>query len=436
MGRTRSWTGPGVRILAVLASLALVAAACGDDNGGADNTTTTAEQAEPTDPTIDFDVELDDALLEANAAAFAPEEPGATLQMEDVAGSDAGFVAVGYETEADADVPAAAAAWRSEDGWDWERIVDDTFDDAARIEAVVATDDGFVGVGSEGRSRDDAAVWRSDDGRDWERVEGNDDAFAGGNMLDVAVGADGLVAVGAVHVEHPDTDFAVHAAIWRSDDGEQWEAIPDSALPATADDVTGQTLWGVAAAADGYVAGGGTGGGEGAEGGVELWQSPDGTTWERVESDALDDSVLVDDVAASEDGYVAVGPSGEPGDSSQAVWFSADGHEWEQLDLDLDPDLALSGVDANGDGLFVAVGPLVPDYEPFEDEQEEPDEDPRLISEVWSSEDGRVWKLLPAEDEEEARGTMNGVEAFANGYIAVGTEEGSAQVWVDEVGIE
>ncbi len=415
MSRQRSLVRSGATFAVAVLAAGLLLAACGDDGGSADDTTTTAEQDQATEPEIDFDVELDDALLEANAAAFAPEEPGATLQMEDVAGSDAGFVAVGYETETDTTLPAAAAAWWSEDGWNWERIADDTFDDPARMDAVVATDDGFVAVGSAGRTGDDAAVWRSDDGRDWERVEGNDDAFAGGDMSDVTGSGDGLVAVGRVRVGGED-ETELEPGIWRSSDGDEWERVEDSDLPGMAADVS---LNGVTVSDDGFV-GGGVRSGE-----AEVWRSDDGTTWERVESDAFEDGITVGELAASADGYVATGSAGKLGeDATEAIWFSPDGEEWEPVDVDLNPDLSVSGLDANSDGRFVAAGPLFSD--PLAENQDATD-----TSEVWASADGRSWDLLPFEDEVEAQGSILGVGVFANGYIAVGTEEGSAQVWVD-----
>jgi len=150
--------------------------------------------------------------------------------MADVIATDAGFLAVGtgYDNQ--------PTIWRSEDGRAWDRVVDDDLLLATgsipegvstpygSISSVLATDDGFVAVGSvhastvEGeslRAPDPRrpAIWTSEDGRDWERVEDLPDAD--GALVAVTVVDDELVALGST----ADRSYA-----WRSAGG-GWDAV-------------------------------------------------------------------------------------------------------------------------------------------------------------------------------------------------------------------
>lgn len=202
--------------------------------------------------------------------------------MLDVIAVDAGVVAVGNidEVGPDGTPGARPAAWFSEDGLEWSRVFDGDWVDnpavgVAGFHAVARTPDGLVvGVGSAENQAGDAvaAIWASPEGESWERVAA--ESFASGTFIaDVTWGPQGLIAVGGIG-DFEDSE----AAIWQSSDGYSWSRIDTAGQPFVG---TGE-LSTIAPLHDGYVAAGPGFGGQG--GPVTLWTSPDGTTWNRVQT--------------------------------------------------------------------------------------------------------------------------------------------------------
>lgn len=128
--------------------------------------------------------------------------------FSDVAVRDDTVVAVGFDV-------AGGVVWTSIDG-EGETVDDDTFD-AASIEGVAATPDGFVALGR-GLADLRPVVWTSTDGRRWERDGPQTDVFAPDRQInEVATVGNRLVAVGSA----PEG-----GSVWTSDDGVAWTAAP------------------------------------------------------------------------------------------------------------------------------------------------------------------------------------------------------------------
>lgn len=224
----------------------------------------------------------------------------------------------------------------------WTRVEAESLSGSGeqRLSAVAVVDDGYLAVGAARRPLDDgssadsdAAVWFSSDAREWERV-GADGLGAGGDqeLLDVARGVDGVVAVGR------DGD---DAAVWRSADGRDWRRV--DAGGAFGGDGS-QEVRGVVAMADGFV-GVGRDGADGA-----LWGSDDGLVWRRLapESFGGPGAQVLHGVALGPERVVVVGSD----EGEAAVWTSADLVGWERVGLGPG---AVTAVDAV-DGSVVAVG--------------------------------------------------------------------------------
>lgn len=141
-----------------------------------------------------------------------------------VAGSESGFVGVGWEG-------GDGAAWTSTDGANWSRASDDAAlagNDIQEIYSVVAGGPGFVAVGRNGST---AGVWSSPDGETWTLV--TDEVFGSlqqpATAFDVAANRGGLVIVGSGGDQSPDrwgldygSDIPV---VWFSQDGSAWERL-------------------------------------------------------------------------------------------------------------------------------------------------------------------------------------------------------------------
>ena len=122
-----------------------------------------------------------------------------------IAAGGPGLVAVGEET---VDGETDAVAWVSSDGFDWDRVDDPAgaFGGAGaqRMFAVTSSPLGVVAAGEDDVGRDtDAAVWTSADGTTWERLPGDTPAMSaltdfGRQSIKVLIASDdGFLALGA-----------------------------------------------------------------------------------------------------------------------------------------------------------------------------------------------------------------------------------------------
>ena len=141
--------------------------------------------------------------------------------MSDVVTSGDRIVAVGSEGY-------AAAVWTSDDGYMWERVVDDDLPPGTSdsyMNAVAVYEGGFIAVGSH---RSDAGIWLSPDGIDWIRVVDNDllgDSDGNVQLRGVTAYESGLVAVGDKGFANPEGGESFDLVIAVSADGRDWERI-------------------------------------------------------------------------------------------------------------------------------------------------------------------------------------------------------------------
>jgi hypothetical protein len=212
----------------------------------------------------------------------------------------------------------------SPDGLSWERIW--TNDDAGVADALAGGDAGLVAIGNEylDTGFEIGAVWTSADGTEWTRVPHDPEVFGDGqeaawNMIDVAAGAGGFVAVG--------TD-GTDAIVWISPDGAAWERIPHD--PATFGDTSMNNViaWG-----SGYLAagpcdavseemGGPVPGHPSVSSRPTIWVSPDGRTWQRIgigDEDAVGEAFGLGRFRGM---AIVTGLQGSMMDGGDAIWVN------------------------------------------------------------------------------------------------------------------
>jgi hypothetical protein len=225
-------------------------------------------------------------------------EPG-HQNMLDIAATDAGYIAVGFDATLGGDPPwlpewvdGDGAVWTSADGTMWERTaVGDPGvggPGLQRMEAVTSGGPGLITVGSEDGA---PAAWTSVDGTAWQRARisrsGIEDRAV---MLDIVAGGPGYVAVGYAEFIVGDFDEGVdrRAAVWTSVDGTEWTRVPhdeavfDEPASGIGDGIAGRgefAMYTVAAVGDRLVAAGVTGVGSSQR---ALWISEDGISWDRM----------------------------------------------------------------------------------------------------------------------------------------------------------
>jgi hypothetical protein len=302
---------------------------------------------------------------------------------------------------ADEDPPPALPAPEIE----WQRAVTDKAGDYA---AVAAWDRGFVVVADKVGDDRVGKVLVSDDGLTWEEVAVGQDAFTTAGHLGqlnfaalVAAEAQILIVGSEVQPDGEDVD----GAVWMSSDGRVWERVPDD------EGIFGGPGWqGIRAVTwtgDGFVAVGHDTLPDTELSRVAIWNSPNGTHWERLPHDPdsfeADEELTVLSVATGQAGSVVVGRRGTDG----AVWYSSDTQIWELLS----PMPEVFGGDnkqevhdvVSGDEGFLAVGYADPG------------------AAAWVSVDGRSWQLVERFDS----GSMFAVTAVADGFVGVGVENRS-----------
>jgi hypothetical protein len=249
------------------------------------------------------------ATWTAAPAATDLAGPHATAQMVAIVFWQGRFVAAGYRDDLSAAGPSAAI-WLSNDGLTWQDVSEGAGLGAGRVYGLAVGPDGLVAVGTTGDPyRGEAAVWTSTDGTTWTRVESP--AFAVGPMHALTAGGPGLVAVGTGKADD-------RAAVWTSTDGTTWQAAPDDpsfhhyGAPVRMASVTSST--------NGLVVVGWRS--DAANGSGVVWRSADGADW-REDPDQV--SLLGGDlsgVVAGRSLLVGVGTAGYPDNDQAAVWLA------------------------------------------------------------------------------------------------------------------
>ena len=213
------------------------------------------------------------------------------------------------------------------------------------VMSAVALDRGYVMVGDAGRA-DHAVWWSSADGRNWARHDA-DPVFADSLLSKVIRTSRGLLILGTANRLDAQCAGGVLGCnpvsairIWLSADGQSWHSVPASALA-----VFGRAqLWDVASGPDGLVAVGAQVPPQGASHGM-IWTSSDGLSWRATQFSSSVSSEAVDQVVATDSGYVATGLVATS-NSEHATWFSPDGRDW----------LPATGADAINGPLVGALG--------------------------------------------------------------------------------
>lgn len=355
----------------------------------------TASPSDPGAPTVDPNAGLSWQLADA----------GVFTSMDVISDAVAlGSLVVAVGTTETQDVVGAAGAWYSLDGQTWQPADDLPDAEYAAIDAVSAGPGGLVGVGFDDSGDTSVpAVWRTTDGRSWTRVDDAD--LDRGQMAAVAGGADGYVAIGS------DFDDGT-SLVWTSSDGADWSA----GEPVPGVD-SGAAINGLAAIGQGFIAYGSS-----ADGNARMWYSPDGREWQVAEGFGDEADSAVNDVAVSDDGFVAVGAR-YLGDTTRAlVWTSSDGLTWQAVPgLELDGEMI--GVEPVGPG-FYAVGAMPETNELI------------FNAAVWASPDGVAWQRRP-DDASFELARMIEVFQAGPGLVVIGDksldaagEELAPAVWV------
>jgi hypothetical protein len=271
-----------------------------------------------------------------------------------------------------------------------------------------------------------AAVWTADDAESWELTAVDPDSRGTGESMVAATHtSDGMVAVGQIG-----NGAEGDAAVWHLVDGE-WQLTRPEALGGDHE----QWAFDVVSGEGGIL----VAGGEIVWGELRprLWFSPDGETWTSVDGGAggpLDGTgeESVRDIAAVGAGFVAVGSRTIDNEQDGLAWFSPDGETWEPLDTPnlggprrqdvltvaaTDAGVVAGGYSSDGDGLGQPV--------------------------VWHSADGRTWDAptapLPLRDEGRSAASsdlgVRSITVAADGLVAAGGDEWRPHVWTSADGV-
>lgn len=230
---------------------------------------------------------------------------------------------------------------------------------------------------------------------------GHPQAYQGGqaDLLDVAVGGPGLVAVGYLV-----RDFS--AAAWYSTDGKAWALVRD--FPAD----EGSSASAVAVG-DESIAAVGSAGLD-----ASVWTSGDGRTWERIALPTFhaETQIRMTSVAAWRGGFVAAGYIGSlVGPIRAAFWISEDGRDWRRVaDSPGFADARVAGLTATADGAeLIAVGARG-------------DAKAATGAAAWRSPDGETWQR--AADSASLDGSvMHSVAGGPDRLVAVGSDVASTR---------
>lgn len=249
-------------------------------------------------------------------------------RLDGVAHGRRGWLAVGA-SQADLQVTEPLLV-SSTDGREWKKVA--LSDDLARpadhayldVRAVAAGPDGYLLAGEDrGPQGTAAAVWFTRDLRAYTRSKRLPQSGSGVRLHDVAATPDGYVAVGGVV-----GDGGESGVVWVSQDGLNWTARDRVAPPDAASAGLRQVV-----VHDGRLVVTGTARTTGGASRVfSAVSEDDGVTWETSWLPA-ERAAGVHDLAAGEQGLVAVGWHGDQGEGDSAAWISQDGLSWSRLDL-------------------------------------------------------------------------------------------------------
>jgi hypothetical protein len=263
----------------------------------------------------------------------------------------AGWIAVGATSEGRSTGPVVLA---SADGVRWQPVTSLAAAAGAGTEflGAAAGGSGYVVVGRQMvGSRSFAVLWYSADLRSWtaDNNDGLDGRLEASTANAIAATTDGFVAVGS------------HGAVqsmWISSDGRHWR-MDSVAAPAGA---ASATLRSVAASGTRVVAGGyaATPAGDIP---VVVASTDDGGEWRQIVLQAPDGLGVITALTATPDGFTAAGVVGRSGSQQTVTWTSPDGLAWSRPTQAADGEitaLALTGTTVAGIAEQGATPTLVP----------------------------------------------------------------------------
>ena len=188
-------------------------------------------------------------------------------------------------------------------------------------------------------------MWRSSDGHTWQRLPAATTApFDRVGSVSMSSGPKGLVAFG---LRFPATGVESKNVVLHSADGISWSSAD---FPDQNGGSSGVLVQQVIATPNGFVAVGSAdqAPGSGAAVGGAAWYSPDGLTWTRATTPA-GSTELTRYAAAGSTGMVA---------TSNGLWVSADGKTWQTADTSPFTN-GSSWITGDGDQILVISGPSV-----------------------------------------------------------------------------
>jgi len=238
--------------------------------------------------------------------------------LTSVAHGPAGWIAVGATSDGRATEPVALA---SADGVRWQPVTALTTQAGTGTEflGAAAGRSGYVVVGRQmvgGRTF--AVLWYSADLRSWiaDGNDGLDGRLQASTANAIAATADGFVAVGS---------HGAAQSMWTSPDGRHWQlsSVPTPAGAASA------TLRSVAASGTRVVAGGyaATRAGDIP---VAVVSTDGGAQWRQIVLQSPDDLGVITALTATPDGFTAAGVVGRVGSQHAVTWTSPDGLTWSR----------------------------------------------------------------------------------------------------------
>ncbi|MDP9023421.1 MAG: glycoside hydrolase [Actinomycetota bacterium] len=325
-----------------------------------------------------------------------------------------GFVAVGHRL---VDGRQEAAVWLSTDGHHWREADTGQFrserlgeDANIELTAVGFAQQDVLAAGREWTDDESVvAIWHSpDDGETWDRLPHDPDVFGPGEITAITSRGQGRwVAVGEIR----DPDRTV-GQVWRSPDGFLWERI----VPPVVADAAHQRLLTVTAGGPGVVAGGasedpGTAGTTVVH--TPLWTSEDGRQWEQVpdqEEPVFPAGTVIRGITTGQQAtLVAVADFGPPDAQSVAAFRSlgqkADKwHTSHEIPTE-EQHASMGGIVAGPEGFLVAAGALGSG-------------DDRRAA-VWLSNKGVKWELVHGSAFEEVAGARALAVASMGSRVAV-----------------
>lgn len=272
----------------------------------------------------------------------------------------------------------------------------------------------YVAVGS---ASGDAGIWTSPDWENWTSIS------LGGprrqTLNDVVYGRRGWLAAGATQTDLSTTDPLVVT----SDDGRTWKK---AAPPARPDGHPYLDVQAVAAGEKGYILAGEDRGPSGTAS-AAIWFTSDLRKFTRSQKLPQDGAgVRIQDVAATPDGYLAVGGAGAGDGEAGVVWTSKDGLNWTARKRVTPPGATSSGLRqvASYQGAVVAVGTA------------QTKGDRRAFAAV-SKDNGVTWEFawLPAD----RAAAVHDLAAGEHGLVAVGWHgapgAGDSAAWISSDGL-